>query len=68
MKNDYIKGPLNYTGGKYSILKDILPNFPKNINTFIDLFAGGLNVGININANTIIYNDIINYLSELFLY
>ena len=68
MKNDYIKGPLNYTGGKYSILKDILPHFPKNINTFIDLFAGGLNVGININAKRIVANDQISYLIEMYDY
>lgn len=68
MKNDYIKGPLNYTGGKYSILKDILPHFPKNINTFIDLFAGGLNVGININAKRIVANDQISYLIEMYEY
>ncbi len=68
MNSDYIKGPLNYTGGKYSILKDILPHFPKNINTFIDLFAGGLNVGINITAKRIIANDQISYLIEMYEY
>ena len=64
----YIKSPINYAGGKYRLLKQIIPLFPNNINTFVDLFGGAFNVGININANTIIYNDIINYLSELFLY
>ncbi len=68
MKNDYIKGPLNYTGGKYSILKDILPHFPKKIDTFIDMFAGGLNVGINIEAKRIIANDQISYLIEMYEY
>lgn len=68
MKSNYIKGPLNYTGGKFSILKDILPQFPKRINTFIDMFAGGLNVGINIDANKIIVNDQISYLIEMYDY
>lgn len=63
---NYIKSPLNYTGGKYKLLKDIIPLFPKNINTFVDLFAGGFNVGININANNIICNDHITYLIELY--
>ena len=45
IKNEVIKSPLNYIGGKYKILPQILPLFPKNIDTFIDLFAGGCNVG-----------------------
>lgn len=62
----YIKSPMNYTGGKYKILGSILPYFPENIECFVDLFAGGLNVGININAQTIYANDQINYLCELY--
>lgn len=66
MKNDiYIKSPLNYVGGKYKILNQIIPRFPKKINKFIDLFGGGFNVGINVNANKIIYNDILSPLCEL---
>ena len=56
-KEQLIKSPLNYTGGKYKLLPQILPYFPNDINTFIDLFAGGCNVGINIKANNIICND-----------
>ena len=41
MKNNYIQSPLNYTGGKYKLLNQLIPLFPKNINTFIDLFGGG---------------------------
>ena len=66
--SDYIKSPLNYTGGKYKILNDIIPCFPKNIETFIDLFGGGFNVGINIDAQKIIYNDHNTYLSQMFEY
>ena len=54
----YIKSPLNYIGGKYKLLKQIVPLFPDHINTFVDLFAGGLNVAINVNAKRIIANDI----------
>lgn len=53
----YIKSPLNYVGGKYKLLKQIIPLFPNDINMFIDLFGGGFNVGINVKANKIIYND-----------
>lgn len=55
---EYIKSPLNYIGGKYKLLKQMIPLFPEDINTFVDLFAGGLNVAINVNANRIIANDI----------
>jgi len=54
----YIKSPLNYVGGKYKLLNQIIPLLPNNIKNFIDLFSGGGNVGININAIKIIYNDI----------
>ena len=64
----YIKSPLNYVGGKYSLLNDILPCFPDNINNFVDLFTGGLNVGINVTANTIYANDQIDYLIEMYEY
>ena len=64
----YIKSPINYAGGKYRLLKKIVPMFPDKINTFVDLFGGAFNVGINVNAEHVIYNDIINYLSELFIY
>lgn len=65
---NYIKSPLNYTGGKYKILSPIFELFPPRINTFVDLFAGGFNVGINVDADTIICNDQINYLIRLYEY
>lgn len=55
--NNLIKSPLNYVGGKYKLLPQILPLFPDKIDTFLDLFAGGCNVGVNINANNIVCND-----------
>ena len=66
MKNTYIKSPLNYSGGKYQLLKQIMPLIPQDINIFVDLFCGAGTVGINIDANKIIFNDYINYLPELF--
>lgn len=53
-----IQSPLNYTGGKFKLLPQILPYFPEDIDIFVDLFCGGCNVGVNIDANTIIYNDL----------
>ncbi len=64
----YIKSPLNYTGGKYQLLPLLIQIFPKQINTFVDLFAGGFNVGVNVEAKKIICNDHINYLIEMYKY
>ncbi len=61
-----IKSPLNYTGGKTRLLDKILPFFPENINNFVDLFAGGFNVGINISANKIYCNDNLTYVIDMF--
>lgn len=55
---DIVKSPLNFTGGKYKLLPQLIPFFPKDISTFVDLFCGGCNVGINANAKRIICNDI----------
>lgn len=53
----YIKSPLNFVGGKCKLLPQIIPLMPNKINFFVDLFGGGFNVGININAKNVIYND-----------
>lgn len=61
-----IQSPLNYTGGKFKLLPQILPLFPQNIDTFYDLFCGGCNVGINVDCQKVIYNDLDEHL--LYLY
>lgn len=54
---DKVKSPLNYTGGKYRILDQIIPIFPKNIDLFVDMFSGGANVGVNVDAKRIVCVD-----------
>lgn len=61
-----IASPMNYIGGKYKILPQILPLFPESIGTFIDLFCGGCNVGINVPAKNTVFNDNLSYLIELY--
>ena len=61
----YIKSPLNYTGGKFKLLPQLLELFPKDINTFMDLFGGGGNVAVNVEANHVIYNDILEQVPEM---
>lgn len=60
------KSPLNYIGGKYKLLPQLLPLFPEQINTFVDMFAGGLDVSLNVTANQIVCNDINNYVIGLY--
>lgn len=64
----YIRSCLNYTGGKYKLLNQILPLFPEDIDRFVDVFCGGANVAINVNARVISCYDKINELIELFNY
>lgn len=49
---------LNFQGGKYKLLPQILSLFPDDIHCFIDLFGGGFNVGANVKCENVIYNDL----------
>lgn len=62
----YIKSPLNYIGGKYKLLSQLMPRLPKSINTFVDLFCGGGNVGVNAECKKLIFNDINTILIDMF--
>ena len=64
--SEYIKSPVNYTGGKYKLLSQLIPLFPKNIDTFVDVFGGSGTVSFNVKADNIIYNDYIPYIQEIF--
>lgn len=68
MINDgkWIQSPLNYTGGKYRLLPQIMPYFPKGIHTFVDLFCGGGNVGVNVDCRKLVLNDLDEHLFCLF--
>ena len=68
-QKELIQSPLNYTGGKYKLLPQMLPHFPKDIDYFVDLFCGGGNVGINVPCNRVLFNDnnsIIRYMFGTF--
>ena len=56
-QKEVIQSPLNYTGGKFKLLPQILPHFPQDVECFIDLFCGGGNVGINAPCNKVVFND-----------
>jgi DNA adenine methylase len=67
-RKGFIKSPLNYIGGKYKLLPELFSAFVPNPRRFVDLFAGGFNVGINVKAEEIYCNDQITYLIDLFQY
>ncbi len=62
----YIKSPLNYIGGKYKLLPQILPLFPNKISMFYDVFGGGASVSLNVESEYVYYNDIVNYVADMF--
>lgn len=47
-------------------MPQLLPLFPHKINTFVDLFCGGCNVGINASTKNVIFNDNLLYLIDLY--
>ena len=65
-KEELIKSPLNYIGGKYKLLPQILNVFPDNVNMFYDIFGGGASISLNVKSEYVYYNDIVNYVSEMF--
>lgn len=54
----YKRSPINYMGGKYRSLKNIIPNFKKDIDTFYDIFSGSGTVHLNTNARKVVSNDL----------
>lgn len=72
MQNQFIKSALNYTGGKYKLLSQIVPQFPKGYERFVDLFAGGATVSANVacldSNKKYLINDIENHVIDFFKY
>lgn len=67
-----VKSPLNYIGGKYKLLNQLFQYFPQKIGTFVDVFAGGLDVSLNVReerrVDHIICNDINHYVIGIYEY
>lgn len=58
---DFIEPPLNFTGSKFKLLGEILPNFDYSKRVFVDLFSGGGSVFSNVlnKYDEVIVNDIL---------
>lgn len=65
-RRKFLKSPLNYIGGKYKLLPQLIEFFPDKINTFVDLFSGGFNVGINVDCNKVVCNDMNTFIIDLY--
>lgn len=66
MSNGYVKSPMNYIGGKYKLLPQIMDCFPTCVDSMVDLFAGGGDVTINSTAKHRYANDINKYVIGIF--
>jgi len=66
-KNIFINPPFNYTGSKYKLLPQILPEFDYSKKLMVDLFTGGGSVMYNCidKFEVIIANDIIKPLMNI---
>ncbi len=65
LEDENYESPLNYIGSKSKMIKDIKNNLPNDFKSFTDVFGGGFNVGLNIDSNKIIYNDINCFAKEI---
>lgn len=61
----YLGSPITYMGSKYRMLGEMLPKFPENIKTFVDMFGGAGNVSLNVEAEKIVYNEYLWYLTDI---
>jgi DNA adenine methylase Dam len=61
-----LKSPTNYAGSKDKLMSQLLKYFPEDVDTFYDVFCGGLSVSINSPYQRIIANDIITPLIQFY--
>lgn len=59
------KSPLNYSGSKDKIVKDIIKYIPEDTKTFVDAFGGAFNVGINVDTEKVVYNELNKYVYDI---
>lgn len=63
-----LEPPTNYTGSKHKILNRLFEHFPESqtVETFYDVFAGGLSVTVNSPYTNVVANDIIKPLISFY--
>ena len=62
-----VNTPFNYTGSKFKLLDQLIPNFDYTKKYFVDLFCGGGSVYTNVvnNYEKVLVNDIIKELIDI---
>jgi len=65
MKKIY-QSPLNFTGAKHKLMPVLLEHFPTDVDTFYDVFAGGLSVTVNSDYVNVVANDVISPMIEFY--
>ena len=65
-EDSFVKSPVNYIGGKYKLLPQLLANFPYKLGMLYDVFGGGGSISLNTKAEHVYYNDIVTYISDMF--
>ncbi|CAI2673500.1 IS1595 family transposase ISCco4 (plasmid) [Apilactobacillus kunkeei] len=63
-----LRSPLFYVGDKYKLMPQLNKLFPKQINTFYDVFVGGGSASLNTEANYYQFNDIDKNIMRLHKY
>lgn len=54
----FVRSPFFYVGDKYKLLPTIIPQFPTDIDRFVEPFVGGGSVFLNVRAKSYRLNDI----------
>ena len=60
-----LRSPLFYVGDKHKLIHTLKPYFPKHIRSFVEPFAGGGSVFLNVSAHNYFLNDIDYYVFKL---
>ena len=60
--------PISYPGNKNQVLSQLIPLFPQNISSIVDVFCGSGVVGVNAPCNQVFANDINEYTLDVFRY
>lgn len=60
-----VRSPFFYVGDKHKLMKQLLPLFPDNIDTYYEPFCGGGSSFLNVQASKYILGDVDSYMIKL---
>lgn len=64
-QSDIVRSPFFYVGDKHKLMKQLLPLFPDNIETYFEPFCGGGSSFLNVNASKYVLGDVDSYMIKL---